>query len=252
MTANEETLSTAGMFDRTERLLGAEAMARLANVRVILFGVGGVGGWCAESLVRSGVRHLTLVDCDTVKPSNINRQVHALHSTIGRLKVEVMAERIRDINPDVDVTPLNLHLTPENIAELLDGTAWSCVIDAIDERKPKFAAILHCIRHGIPILSSMGSANKTNPATVEITDISETYGCPLAKLMRKALHKEGIQKGLKVCFSPELPSVLQNGGYHADEAENPGERKPLGTISYLPALFGLRLAAEAITMIRKG
>jgi tRNA A37 threonylcarbamoyladenosine dehydratase len=97
----------------------------------------------------------------------------------------------------------------------------------------------------------MGSANKMNPGTVEITDISKTYGCPLAKLMRKALHKEGITKGLKVCFSPELPSVLQNGGYHADEAENPGERKPLGTISYLPALFGLRLAAEAIAMIRE-
>ena len=237
-------------FSRLELLIGKEDMDRLRDGRVLLLGVGGVGSWVAETLARTAVGHLTLVDCDTVKPSNINRQVHALHSTIGRLKTDVMAERIRDINPDIDVTPLNLHLTPENLPELLDSN-WSCVIDAIDERKPKFAAILHCIRHGIPILSSMGSANKMNPATVEITDISKTYGCPLAKLMRKALHKEGITKGLKVCFSPELPSVLQNGGYHADEAENPGERKPLGTISYLPALFGLRLAAEAIAMIRE-
>ena len=239
-------------FSRLELLIGKEDLAKLRDARVLLLGVGGVGSWVAETLARTAIGHITLVDCDTIKPSNINRQVHALHSTLGRLKTEVMSERIRDINPDVEVTPLNIHLTPENIAELLDNTPWSCVIDAIDERKPKFAAILHCIRHGIPILSSMGSANKTNPATVEITDISGTYGCPLAKLMRKALHKEGIQKGLKVCFSPELPSVLQNGGYHADEAENPGERKPLGTISYLPALFGLRLAAEAIAMIREG
>ncbi len=238
-------------FSRLELLIGKEDIAKLHDARVLLLGVGGVGSWVAEMLARTAVGHLTLVDCDTVKPSNINRQIHALHSTIGRLKTDVMAERIHDINPEAEVTPLNLHLMPENLPELLDNN-WSCVIDAIDERKPKFAAILHCIRHDIPILSSMGSANKTNPSTVEITDISKTYGCPLAKLMRKALHKEGIQKGLKVCFSPELPSVLQNGGYHADEAENPGERKPLGTISYLPALFGLRLAAEAITMIRKG
>ncbi len=238
-------------FSRLELLIGKEDIAKLRDARILLLGVGGVGSWVAETLARTAVGHLTLVDCDTVKLSNINRQVHALHSTIGKLKVEVMAERIHDINPEVNVTPLNLHLTPENLPELLDNN-WSCVIDAIDERKPKFAAILHCIRHGIPILSSMGSANKINPTTVEITDISKTYGCPLAKLMRKALHKEGITKGLKVCFSPELPSVLQNGGYHADEAENPGERKPLGTISYLPALFGLRLAAEAIAMIRKG
>ncbi len=237
-------------FSRLELLIGKEDIAKLHDARVLLLGVGGVGSWVAETLARTAVGHLTLVDCDTVKPSNINRQVHALHSTIGRLKTDVMAERIHDINQEADVTPLNLHLTPENLPELLDNN-WSCVIDAIDERKPKFAAILHCIRNGIPILSSMGSANKINPATVEITDISKTYGCPLAKLMRKALHKEGITKGLKVCFSPELPSVLQNGGYHADEAENPGERKPLGTISYLPALFGLRLAAEAIAMIRK-
>jgi tRNA A37 threonylcarbamoyladenosine dehydratase len=238
-------------FSRLELLIGKEDIAKLRDARVLLLGVGGVGSWVAETLARTAVGHLTLVDCDTVKPSNINRQVHALHSTIGRLKTDVMTERIHDINPEADVTPLNLHLTPENLPELLDNN-WSCVIDAIDERKPKFAAILHCIRHSIPILSSMGSANKINPATVEITDISKTYGCPLAKLMRKALHKEGITKGLKVCFSPELPSVLQNGGYHADEAENPGERKPLGTISYLPALFGLRLAAEAIKMIREG
>ena len=238
-------------FSRLELLIGKDDIAKLRDARVLLLGVGGVGSWVAEMLARTAVGHLTLVDCDTVKPSNINRQIHALHSTIGRLKTDVMAERIHDINPEADVTPLNLHLTPENLPELLDNN-WSCVIDAIDERKPKFAAILHCIRHGIPILSSMGSANKLNPSTVEIADISKTYGCPLAKLMRKALHKEGITKGLKVCFSPELPSVLQNGGYHADEAENPGERKPLGTISYLPALFGLRLAAEAIAMIRKG
>ncbi|MCR4572534.1 MAG: tRNA threonylcarbamoyladenosine dehydratase [Lentisphaeria bacterium] len=238
-------------FSRLELLIGNDDLSKLRNARILLLGVGGVGSWTAEILARTAIGHLTLVDSDTVKPSNINRQVHALHSTLGRLKAEVMAERIHDINPSANVTPLNLHLTPENLPELLDNTPWSCVIDAIDERKPKFAAILHCLQHSIPILSSMGSANKVNPATVEITDISKTYGCPLAKLMRKALHKEGIQSGLKVCFSPELPSVLQNGGYHADEAENPGERKPLGTISYLPAIFGLRLAAEAIAMIQK-
>ena len=239
-------------FSRLELLIGNDDLTKLRDARILLLGIGGVGSWTAEILARTSIGHLTLVDCDIVKPSNINRQIHALHSTLGQLKTDAMTKRIHDINPDADVTPLNLHLTPENLPELLNSTPWSCVIDAIDERKPKFAAILHCIRHGIPILSSMGSANKMDSSVVEITDISKTYGCPLAKLMRKALHKEGITKGLKVCFSPELPSVLQNGGYHADEAENPGERKPLGTISYLPALFGLRLAAEAIAMIRKG
>ena len=128
-------------FSRLELLIGKEDIAKLRDARVLLLGVGGVGSWVAETLARTAVGHLTLVDCDTVKPSNINRQVHALHSTNGRLKTDVMTERIHDINPEADVTPLNLHLTLENLPELLDNN-WSCVIDAIDERKPKFAAIL--------------------------------------------------------------------------------------------------------------
>ena len=157
-------------FSRLELLIGKEDLTKLRDAHVLLLGVGGVGSWVAETLARTAIGHITLVDCDTIKPSNINRQVHALHSTLGKLKTDVMAERIRDINPDVEVTPLNIHLTTENIAELLDNTPWSCVIDAIDERKPKFAAILHCIRHGIPILSSMGSANKKPGLAAKIED----------------------------------------------------------------------------------
>jgi tRNA A37 threonylcarbamoyladenosine dehydratase len=230
---------------RLELLVGDEGIKRLQSASVLILGIGGVGSWTAEALARSCVGHLTLVDYDTIKASNLNRQIHALHSTLGRSKVDAMADRIRDINPSCRVEGVSTRLEAGSVSELLSSTGWSCVIDAIDERQPKTAAIVYCLRNGIPILSSMGSANKTRHDLVQVADISETYGCPLAKLMRKALNKEGIQSGLTVCFSPELPA----GSASETQPEAPGERRPLGTIAYLPAIFGLKLAAEAIDII---
>lgn len=232
-------------FSRLELLLGADAIRRLQDAHVLLLGVGGVGSWAAEALARTAVGHLTLVDFDTVKASNINRQLPALHSTLGRPKVEVVAQRLLDINPQLDLTALNLHLTPDNLPDLLLQRPWSHVIDAIDERAAKVAALALCVQHGIPVVSSMGAARKTNSDGIAVVDIAQTSGCHLARLVRKALRRLGVTTGIPVVFSPALPDEPQAEA----TPETPGERRPMGTIAFLPAIFGIKCAEHAVSAI---
>ena len=232
-------------FSRLELLLGADALRRLQNAHVLLLGVGGVGSWAAEALARTAIGHLTLVDFDTVKASNINRQLPALHSTLGRPKVEVVAQRLLDINPQLDLTALNLHLTPDNLPDLLLQRPWSHVIDAIDERAAKVAALALCVQHGIPVVSSMGAARKTSSDGIAVVDIAQTSGCHLARLVRKALRRLGVTTGIPVVFSPALPDEPQAEA----TPETPGERRPMGTIAFLPAIFGIKCAEHAVSAI---
>lgn len=220
-------------------------MERLSNAAVLLCGTGGVGSWAAEALARAGIRHITIMDPDTVKPSNINRQLCALHSTVGSFKVHVIAQRLKDIAPDAEITTLQQRLEPQDCQQLLDSAKWSCVIDAIDERPPKLALIAACRNQRIPIISSMGAANKMDPAQIRVADISETFGCPLAKIIRKNLRKLGVENGVRVVFSPELPRDEALG----PEPEEEGQKRPIGSISFIPAIFGLRCASEAVNLI---
>ena len=232
------------MFSRLELLIGHEALQRLQQAHVLLLGVGGVGSWAAEILVRSAIGHLTIIDCDTVRQSNINRQIEALHSTIGQPKTDAIASRLRDINPNLDLNALDIRLTPDNVPSLLDSCHWDYVIDAIDERPPKLAALVHCVNHHLPVISSMGAANKTISDGIRVADISETSGCHLARILRKSLRKLGIESGINVVFSDVLPEKTM------DEApEKPGERRPLGTIACVPSAFGIKCAEKVITDI---
>ncbi len=229
------------MFSRLELLIGHEALQRLQRAHVLLLGVGGVGSWAAETLVRSAIGHLTIVDFDTVKPSNINRQLEALHSTLGLPKTEAIAARLRDINPRLELNALNIRLTPESVPELLDSQPWDYVIDAIDERPPKLAVLVHCVTHHIPVISSMGAANKTTSDGIRVTDISETSGCHLARIMRKSLRRLGIESGITVVTSDVLPEKIMDA-----TPEKPGERRPLGTIACVPSAFGIKCAEAVI------
>lgn len=234
---------------RLHLLVGPEAAARLQQSHVLLCGVGGVGSWAAEALIRAGVGHLCMVDFDTIRPSNLNRQLHALHSTLGQPKVEAMGARLRDINPAAEIEERRLRLTPRLCPELLHERAWTHVIDAIDERPAKIALLSGCLAADIPVISSMGSANKLLSGLIRVGDISETSGCPVAQYLRKQLRRQGIERGLTVVYSPELPVRLSDADLAARSPEQAGEKRPLGTISYLPALFGLRCAAAAVEQI---
>lgn len=177
------------LFIRTELLLGEEAMEKLAGARVAVFGVGGVGGHAVEALVRSGIYHIDIIDNDTICESNLNRQIIALHSTLGRSKVEVMKERILDINPDCDVKAYQCFYLPET-ADMFDFTTYDYVIDAVDTVTAKIDLIVRAGEAGVPVISSMGAGNKLNPAAFEVADIYKTSVCPLAKVMRRELKKE--------------------------------------------------------------
>jgi tRNA A37 threonylcarbamoyladenosine dehydratase len=232
---------TPPQFERTEILIGAEGVARLAACHVFLAGLGGVGSWCAEALARAGVGRLTLVDMDTVAVSNINRQLPALLSTVGRSKAAVMAERIRDINPDCRLTVLTDFLTPDNIPELLPTDA-DYVIDCIDSLNCKVALIVAARQRGLPVAASMGAGNKLDVTRVKVSDISKSEVDPLARLVRKRLRRQGVDKDVLCVWSdesgrPPLPP----------EAVSQGRARAVnGTISYLPPLFGLMLAGAVI------
>ena len=230
-------------FSRLELLVGPGGLARLRQARILLCGVGGVGSWAAEALIRGGVGHLTVVDYDIIKASNLNRQLEALHSTLGKNKAECMRDRLLDIAPESDIQALNLKLTPDNCQELLLSSAWSYVIDAIDERPAKLALLKACVENQIPVISSMGSGNKLGAEHIQVVDLFQSAGCPLAKLLRKNLKKLGINGGIPVVVSSELPVVLSNGQFTGGHPGQDGEKRPLGSISYMPALFGLRCAA---------
>lgn len=228
-------------FIRQEMLLGGTAMEQLAAAHVLVCGVGGVGSFSAESLARAGVGRITLLDSDTVARSNINRQLIALESTIGRPKVAVAAERIADINPECRVTPLHRLLTAEEVPALLDG-GFDYVIDAIDMVTPKLALIEHCIRRGIPVISALGTGNKLDPARLQVTDISKTSVCPLARVVRRELKNRGIAHH-KVLFSTEEPITP------APLCSEEGRRAIPGSTVFVPPVAGILLAREAVLEI---
>ena len=228
-------------LERTELLLGKESLAQLSQKHVLVVGLGGVGAYAAEMIARAGIGHMTIVDGDVVSITNINRQLPALHSHVGKPKVEIMANRIRDINPDIDLTVINEFIKDERMVQLLENK-YDYVVDAIDTLSPKVFLILHCLNRGIKIVSSMGSGGKTDPTKIAIADISKTYNCKLARAIRKRLHRKGVDKGVTVVFSSELTD--KQAVVEVDNEEN--KKSTVGTISYMPALFGIYCASIAI------
>lgn len=234
-------------FSRTELLIGQAALEKLKNSRVAIFGVGGVGGYVCEALVRSGVGHFDLIDNDTVSLTNINRQIIALHSTIGKLKVDVMKERMLDINPDVDVLVHPCFYLPET-ADQFDFSNYDYVVDAIDTVTGKIEIIVQADAHQVPVISSMGAGNKLNPAMMEVSDIYKTSVCPLARVMRRELKKRHI-KHCKVVYSKEKaiqPSQASLEKYVADSEENFTKKSIPGSTAFVPSVAGLILASEVI------
>lgn len=224
-------------FSRTQLLIGQENMEKIKNASVVIVGIGGVGSYAAEAVARSGVGHITLVDHDKVVESNINRQLPALSSTIGMLKVEAMGMRIKDINPDVDLRIIPVRYTPDTSNDILKKPV-DYVIDAIDSLPDKIHLIKTCLEQGIPIVSSMGAANRLKPQMFRIADISQSKVCPMAKKIRRELRKEGIFKGLTVVYSEEEPV----------KSDYNGETR-LGSISYVPSVAGLFLASQVINSL---
>lgn len=225
-------------FIRSEMLIGKEALNKLKSSSVAIFGIGGVGSYVCEALARCAVGNLTLIDNDTVALSNINRQLIALHSTVGEQKTEVMARRIKDINPNASVTTINMFYTPQN-GEQIDIRKFDYVVDAIDTVTSKLDIIERCTKNNIKIISSMGTGNKLNPSLFSISDISKTHTCPLARVMRKELKERGIHN-LKVLWSPEKaisPTLLD------DDSK---KRQTPASISFVPSVAGLLIAGEVI------
>ena len=225
------------IFSRTETLIGVENLETLKKAKVIVFGIGGVGGYVCEALARGGVGKIDLVDNDVVSPSNINRQIIALHSTVGRKKTEVMAERLKDINPKICVAEHNLFILSETV-DAIDFSAYDYVVDAIDTVSGKIAIIEKAKEKNIPVISSMGTGNKLCGEKFEIADISKTSVCPLARTMRRELKKRGIEN-VKVLYSKEEPKT----GHGIDEIS--GKSIP-ASISFVPPMAGLRIAEEVI------
>lgn len=231
----------ADEFSRTRMLLGGAGVEKLKNSRVLVFGVGGVGSHCIEALARSGVGNLILVDHDTVSLTNINRQVVALHSTIGRRKTEVMKERILDIHPGAHVETFQTFVLEENAADLITEDL-DYVVDAVDTVTAKLSIAECCNRTGIPLISSMGTGNKLDPSRFRIADICETSVCPLCRVMRRELKKRGIPK-LKVLYSDEQP--IDTRAVQTDEEA--GERRSIpGSVAFVPPVAGILIAREVI------
>ncbi len=227
---------------RTARLLGDAAIECLQNAHVAVFGIGGVGGYTCEALARAGVGHIDLFDSDTVSLSNINRQIVALHSTVGCYKTDVMRDRILDINPDCDVRVHHVFYLPEN-ADRYPLSEYDCIADAIDTVLAKVELAVRAHEAGVPLISSMGTGNKLDPTRFAVADLSKTEGCPLARVMRHELKKRGITH-LKVVYSTESPAPVPADAPVLPE-EN-GKRTPPGSLSYVPSVAGLILAGEMI------
>lgn len=215
-------------------------MARIRSAHVLVVGTGGVGAYAAEMLCRAGVGHLTLVDADTVSPSNINRQLPALHSTLGRSKVSVLAERFRDINPEVQLTLREEYLTPESVDALLDAAPYDYVIDAIDTIQPKVALLAACIRRRQPVIASMGAGAKTDITAIQYADLWQTYHCGLSKSVRNGLARAGLRgRKLPVVFCTQQAD--RNALLTVEGERN--KKTTAGTVSFMPATFGNYLAA---------
>lgn len=243
-------------FSRMELIVGEQGIERLASSSVAVFGVGGVGSYAAEALARAGVGRLTLVDFDDICLTNINRQLHATTDTVGKVKVQVMAERCRAINPDIDVEPLQSFYQADNSAELL-GRRYDYVLDCIDHITAKLHLLQSCKEQQIPVISSMGAANKLDPTKVAVTDLFRTQNCRLARIMRKELRKRGVKSGVKVVYSTEeFRPLTTTKNVCSENCICPNKddqqwsctdrRVILGSSSYIPPLFGLTMAGEVI------
>ena len=227
-------------MQRTELLLGSDRIERLRNARVLVVGLGGVGAYAAEAIARAGVGTMTIADADAVSESNINRQLPALHSTVGEPKAEVMARRLLDINPGLRLTVVRRYIRDEETETLLDE-GFDYVVDAIDTLSPKAGLIRSCLERDIPVVSSMGAGAKTDPTRIRIEDIARSHHCPLAHMLRKRLHKMGIRTGFYVVFSDE---PVREGSMMLCEETN--KKSNVGTISYMPAVFGCHCASVVI------
>lgn len=232
---------------RTELLLGIEGVEKLESSNVLVVGIGGVGGAATEMLVRAGIGNITIVDADTVNESNINRQLNALRGTVGLKKVEVTKKRMKDINPEINIVTSDYFLTGENIDSFFENKTFNFVVDAIDTIEPKINLISYCINNNIPVVSAMGAGGRIDPELIRITDISKTNQCALAKVVRRELKERGIYKGLPVVFSPEI--VNKNAVIPVTGERN--KKSTVGTISYMPALFGCHLASYVIRQLIK-
>lgn len=232
-------------FSRTEILMGSEAMNKLTNARVAVFGVGGVGGYVVEALVRSGVGAIDVIDNDVVSLTNLNRQIIATHKTIGKCKVDVMKDRILEINPECRVEAHRCFYLPENKDEF-DFSQYSYVVDAVDTVAAKIQLVMEAKEKNVPIISSMGAGNKMNPAEFQVADIYKTSVCPLAKVMRHELKKRGVKK-LKVVYSKEEPVKAQIS--FTEEGCN--KRTIPGSNAFVPSVAGLIIASEVIKDLTK-
>lgn len=246
-------------LSRTELLIGSDSLETLHRKHVMVCGVGGVGSYAAEAIGRAGIGRITLVDFDDICLTNVNRQLHALSSTVGLPKVEVMAARLSDINPEAEITPVKAFFSRDNAAQLLTP-APDYVLDAIDHFTAKAALITICREQGIPVISSMGAANKLDPTKIHVADISATRNCRMARSMRKILRQAGIEKGVQVVYSTEehrelnpeasfcgTECICPNRDQQVFRCDN--RRVILGTISYLPAIFGMTMAGTVVNAL---
>lgn len=232
--------------ERTHILVGDEGISKLASSSVAVIGLGGVGAYAAEMLCRAGVGRLLLLDSDRVSITNNNRQLIALNSTVGMKKTEVLAARLKDINPEVELVLVDEYLEEDNVAQLLDNRKIDFLVDAIDTLSPKISLIKYCTDNSIKLVSSMGAGAKFDATAIRIKDLSKSFNCPLAYILRKKLRKVGIHKGFDVVFSEELPdkdAIIP--------MEERNKKSQVGTISYLPAVFGCVCAQAAIEFLIK-
>ena len=228
-------------LERTELLLGEENVNKLKQANVLVVGLGGVGAYAAEQLCRAGVGRLTIVDGDVVESSNRNRQLPALISTTGKPKAKILGERFMDINPELELTIINDFINGDKIAELVKSQPFDYVVDAIDTLAPKVFLIYHAMQHGLKLVSSMGAGGKMDPSNVQVVDISKSYNCKLARMIRKRLSKLDIKRGFQVVFSPEK---ISEKAVRAEEGQN--KKSTVGTISYMPPVFGCFISSVVI------
>lgn len=234
-------------LERTELLIKENGIEKLQNANLLVIGLGGVGSFAAEFLARAGVGQMTIVDGDTVDITNINRQLPALHSTLGKSKVDVVAERLLDINPALELFKINEFLSPERMEEIIDSQKFNYILDCIDSVTPKITLLKMAKRKKVKIVSCMGAGGKVDPSKVMVRDISKTHNCFLARQVRKRLKKEHVNKGIRCVFSNEIQS--EESLKMTDGANY--KRSFYGTISYIPAIFGLYAAAEVIAYLTK-
>ena len=234
-------------LERTELMVGENGIEKLMDSHVLIAGVGGVGGYAVEQIVRAGVGKITIIDADVVNPTNRNRQMPALVSTDGMKKVDIVKERCLDINPKIKIVASDIFLNDETIQELFSNMNYDFVVDAIDTLSPKVALIQEAVKRNIPIISSMGAGGKMDPSKVFISDISKSYNCNLARMVRKRLHKSDVHRGITVVFSPE--DVDASHVIHIEGEQY--KKTTVGTISYMPALFGIYAASHVIRELLK-